>query len=81
MNPNPINPFFESPDPKCEKECRFGEGISSTTAMYFPPVYDKHGNNLNPDGNITSSMISCGVCGRRWNRSSSYGNTNFTEIK
>lgn len=73
--------MINNPNPNCDKECRFSEGISSTTAMYFPPVYDKHGNNLNPDGNITSSMISCGVCGRRWNRSSSYGNTNFTEIK
>ena len=69
-----------NPDPSCEKDCRFEMGMSMTTCMYFPPVYDKHGNNLNPDGNITSGKISCRVCNRRWSYSTRLGETEFKEI-
>ena len=48
--------------------------------MYFAPVYDKHGNNLNPDGNITSGSVSCNVCDRQWNYATQYGKTEFQEI-
>ena len=69
-----------NPDPSCEKDCRFEMGMSMTTCMYFPPVYDKHGNNLNPDGNITSGNISCHVCNRRWSYSTRLGQTEFAEV-
>lgn len=71
----------ENPNPTCEKDCRFSYGMSMTTAMYFPPVYDKHGNNINPDGNITSGSISCSVCNRQWKYSTQFGETAFEEMK
>lgn len=73
---NPMNP-----NPTCDKDCRFTYGMSATTAMYFQPVYDKHGNNLNPDMNTTTSDVSCGVCGKRWVSKSQGGKTTFSEIK
>jgi hypothetical protein len=54
--------------------------MAMTTAMYYPPTYDKHGNNLNPDGNITSGDVSCSVCGKKWYYSSRYGKTDFKEM-
>lgn len=57
---------MNNPDPKCEKECRFSCGPSMTTAMYYPPVYDKHGNNINPDMNTTTATMWCYTCEREW---------------
>ena len=69
------------PNLDCDKDCRFQEeGWSSTTCMYFIPVYDKHGNNLNPDGNITSGTLKCTVCDKRWSYSTQYGETTYKEI-
>lgn len=70
----------KNPNPTCEKDCRFSYGLSMTTAMYFPPVYDKHGNNINPDGNITSGSVSCSVCNRQWSYSTQYDETQFKEM-
>ena len=69
-----------SPNPNCEKDCRFQHGMSMTTAMYFPPVYDKQGNNLNPDGNTTSCDVTCSTCNKKWNSSTRFGETTYTEI-
>lgn len=71
---------MNNPNPNCEEECRFHYGMSMTTAMYYEPVYDKHGNNLNPDGNITSGDVSCSVCGKKWYYSTRYGITDFKEM-
>jgi hypothetical protein len=49
--------------------------------MYYPPVYDKHGNNTNPDGNITSGSVACNVCNKQWGYSKQYGKTTFSEVK
>lgn len=73
--------MFSNPNPTCEKDCRFREnGPSTTTAMYFPPTYDKYGNNTNPDGNITSGQLVCSTCGGTWSYSIRYGETNYVEI-
>lgn len=72
--------MMNNPNPNCEKECRFHYGMSTTTAMYYEPVYDKHGNNLNPDGNITSGEMSCSVCGKKWGYRTRYDNTEFREL-
>ena len=42
---------MKHPNPDCDRHCKFVYGYSVTTSMYYNPVYDKHGNNLNPDGN------------------------------
>ena len=71
-----------NPNPGCEGECRFQEkGPMMTTCMYYPPVYDKHGNNTNPDGNITSGALSCLTCGKKWSFATRYGETQYTEVK
>jgi hypothetical protein len=73
--------MISNPNPGCEKECIFRGSMTTTTAMYYQPIYDKKGNNLNPDGNITSGTISCAVCNRLWVSSTQYGETRYTEIK
>lgn len=71
-----------NPNPTCKNECRFMEvGPSMTTAMYFTPIYDKNGNNINPDGNITSGSLACTVCNMKWYYSTQFGETTFKEIK
>ncbi len=72
--------FFNNPNPNCEKDCRFSESVVTTTAAYYPPVYDKHGNNLNPDGNVTTKQISCIVCGKVWDSRTQYGKTEYRQI-
>lgn len=70
-----------NPNPECDKDCRFHYGVSVTTAMYYSPVFDKYGNNLNPDGNTTSGEITCSVCERKWSYSTRYNQTDFKETK
>lgn len=72
--------MFDNPNPSCEKECVFRGGMTTTTAMNYDPIYDKNGNNLNPDGNITSGTVSCAVCHRQWVSSTQYGETKYTEL-
>ena len=71
--------ILSSPNPACENECRFTHGNTTSTSAYFAPVYDKHGNNLNPDGNIASSSVSCLTCGKKWHSTTQYGKTTYTE--
>ena len=68
-----------NPNPTCEKDCRFVYGPTMTTCMYYPPVYDKHGNNINPDMNSTSGAVDCNVCKKHWTYISVNGNTNYVE--
>lgn len=68
-----------NPNPACQKECRFSYGPTMTTAMYYTPVYDKHGNNLNPDMNSTSGSVDCPVCGKHWTYITKGSNTTYTE--
>lgn len=72
--------MFHNPNPDCEKDCRFREGPGQTTLAYYAPIYDKNGNNLNPDGNITTNQIACTVCGKVWQVSTQYGKTTYTKI-
>lgn len=69
-----------NPNPGCEGECRFSVGMGMTTCAYYPPVYDKHGNNVNPDRNVTSGMMSCHVCDRQWCYATCLSETEFQEI-
>lgn len=69
-----------NPNPGCLGECRFHVGMGMTTCAYYPPVYDKHGNNTNPDRNVTSGKVSCYTCGRKWNYATQLGETQFKEI-
>ena len=74
--------MFTTPNPLCDLDCKFSEiGPTTTTAMYFAPVYDKHGNNINPDGNISSGSIICSTCGKQWIFTFQFGKTDFKEVK
>ena len=64
----------------CDKECRFQTGASSVTAMYFPPTYNKNGENINPDGNVETCKVWCTECGRQWTARTQYGKTGFLEV-
>lgn len=70
-----------NPDPSCNKECRFSCSPSLTTAMYYHPIYDKNGVNVNPDMNISSREVSCLVCHRSWYETSRNGETTFKLIE
>ena len=71
---------MNNPNPNCPREdCRFCVGIEMTTSMYYPPVYDKQGNNINPDGNVTSGEMTCSTCNKKWKYSTQYGETIFQE--
>ena len=63
---------------QCPKGCRpvrLTPGMSTTTAMYFPPIYDEHGRNINPDRNTTTTEWHCGVCGHAWTVAYTASNT------
>jgi hypothetical protein len=69
------------PNPDCPRnDCRYVVGIEMSTSMYYPPVYDKQGNNLNPDGNITSGDMTCHSCNKKWTYSTQFGKTTFNEV-
>lgn len=72
---------MKNPNPDCQLDCRFHDLGSMTTCMYFPPVFDKHGNNVNPDGNTTTSSVRCSVCDKTWTSTTKYGETTFKEVR
>lgn len=71
--------IFKTLSQGCDKNCRFHQlGASTMTAMYFAPVYDKDGNNLNPDGNIRTTSYHCVECGKSWRVSDQKGQSTIT---
>lgn len=50
--------------PKCG-ESYYMERYSTTTAMYYPPIY-KNGVNINPNKNITTTVCHCMNCGEEF---------------
>ena len=67
--------------PACKDgDCRFTSSGGMTTCMYYPPVYNKEGINLNPDMNSTVATVSCTTCKKNWNSFTRGGKTTFTEI-
>ena len=47
--------------PRCGSTDPIIEGYSTTTAVYYPPVWE-NGVNINPDGNVTTTKYTCGKC-------------------
>ena len=68
-----------NPNPTCELDCRFTEGVKSMTCAYYPPMYDKHGNNTNPDMNTTMYKMHCVICQKDWLISEQLGKTTIEE--
>jgi len=71
---------LRNPNPKCELDCRFKEGASFTTTMGWERVYDKHGNQITQDPNLTSGSIHCIVCNKHWEYTSQAGAVKYKEI-
>lgn len=64
----------------CEGDCRVTEtGCSVSTALFYPPIYDKDGNNISFDANVTSHNLRCHTCGREWFYKTQYGETTLQE--
>lgn len=55
--------------PYCQEPTRRSGGGATRTLMYFQPVYDEHGNNTNPDRNITTRNWTCLKCGKNYGES------------
>lgn len=64
----------------CEGECRYTYGPSFSTMAYYHPVYDKNGNNVNPDMNTSYGSVSCTTCNRKWSTATCNGHTKYTEL-
>ncbi len=48
-------------------KCRIhATGPRLSTLMYYEPIYDGYGNNLNPDANRSYEPMKCSTCGREW---------------
>jgi hypothetical protein len=64
---NPINAVdvhINNLCPHCG-ESYYMENYSTTTAMYYPPIY-KNGVNINPDRNTTTTYCTCLNCGKEF---------------
>jgi len=48
--------------PHCEKPTKRTGGIGGVTLVYYPPVYDENGENINPDRNTRTSQYHCHEC-------------------
>lgn len=46
-------------------ESYYRENYSTTTAVYYPPIY-KDGVNINPDRNTTTTHCTCMNCGKNF---------------
>ena len=47
-------------------DCRIQVGPTSSTCVYYPPIYNKYGENTNPDKNRRSTPHECLSCGDTW---------------
>ena len=52
-----------------------------STLLYYTPIYDKNGKNLNPDANTISWSVHCRICKKNWSAASRLGDTLFKEVK
>jgi hypothetical protein len=67
--------------PECPREdCRFETGEATRTCMYFQPIFNKDGVNINPDANTTTFKLNCLSCGKFWIGKSRLGITTYEEV-
>jgi ribosomal protein S27E len=73
---------MKNPNPECpRKDCKFSISSQMTTCMYFQPIYDKNGVNINPDANTTSFKVNCLSCGKLWVGKSRLDETTYDEVE
>ena len=58
--------------PKCNSTGPLIQGVSMTTNVYYPPVWE-NGVNINPDGNITRTEFICEKCGCKFSARFKHG--------
>lgn len=58
--------------PKCNSTGPLSQGVSMTTAVYYPPVWE-NGVNINPDGNTTTTEFICEKCGCKFSAKFKHG--------
>lgn len=61
---HPVEELNSARCPHCG-ESYYMENYSTTTAMYYPPIY-KDGVNINPDRNTTTTHCMCMNCGKEF---------------
>ena len=72
---------IEVPNPDCEREdCKYQFKNEITTLACYTPIYDKTGNIINPNGNITYGLVRCFKCDRMWRHETQYGKSKYTEV-
>ncbi len=52
--------------PYCQKPTERTGGAGSVTLAYYTPIYNKYGNNINPDRNTITSIWYCTGCGNSY---------------
>lgn len=58
--------------PKCNSTSPLSQGVSMTTTVYYPPVWE-NGVNINPDGNTTTTKFICEKCGCKFSAKFKHG--------
>lgn len=58
--------------PKCNSTGPLIQGVSMTTNVYYPPVWE-NGVNINPDGNTTTTEFICEKCGCKFSAKFKHG--------
>lgn len=61
---NPVEELHSARCPYCG-ESYYMESYSTTTCVYYPPIY-KNGVNINPDRNTTTTHCNCLNCGKEF---------------
>lgn len=61
---HPVEELHSARCPHCG-DSYYRENYSTTTAMYYPPIY-KDGVNINPDRNKTTTHCTCMNCGKEF---------------
>lgn len=69
------------PDCKnCKNDCKIVYAYTASTSLFYIPVFDKDGVNINPDGNVISGSAKCLTCDQEWDFSTQYGNTIWKKL-
>lgn len=62
---------------KTPKECVFSHWSSSSTCLGWTPKFNRDGEMINDNPNITTTRMSCNICGKYWDAKTSYNDTTF----
>lgn len=50
--------------PNCKKPTKRKYEATEVTGMYFKPIYNESGENINPDRNIRTEYYTCSECSK-----------------